>query len=63
MITDATATRLAAALEHLATAMETHCTPRPNRRQDRSRKVYERREIDQWLNSDTWPDDRDGGQS
>ncbi len=58
MITEATAARLATALEHLATAMETHCTPRPIRR---NRKVYERREIDQWLNSDAWPDDRDGG--
>lgn len=59
MISNATANRLAAALEHLATAMETHCTPRPIRR---NRKVYERRELDQWLSTDTWPD-QDGGQS
>lgn len=60
MITEKTASRLADALEHLATAMETHCTPRPIRR---NRRVYERREIDQWLNSDVWPDDSTGGRS
>ena len=60
MIDDATANRLAAALEHLATAIETHCTPRPIRR---NRRVYERRELDHWLSADTWPDDHTGGQS
>ena len=61
MIDNATAQRLATALEHLATAIETHCTPRPIRR--KNRRVYERRELDSWLNSDVWPADHDGGQS
>ena len=61
MITDETAQRLAVALEHLATAMESHCTPRPIRRSNR--KAFERRELDQWINSDSWADDSTGGQS
>ena len=49
MITEDTAQRLAVALEHLATAIESHCTPRPTRR---NRRVHERRELDSWLDSD-----------
>ena len=58
MITEDTAQRLANALEHLATAIESHCTPRPTRR---NRRVHERRELDSWLDSDAWPEGRDGG--
>jgi len=52
-MTDESALRLAEAMNRLAGVLELHLTPKPIRR---NRCRHERRELDQWIATDAWPD-------